>query len=174
MSRAKRQNVGILTVAGDVKQSPDKEGGGCQEAFTTVACQGDNSRVLLRFTDKGKQAKEWEARKSWGLSIIVGDCKPGLLFTVQLLMTSHKQVANGSKPKSNPSTPKPVLVPTSSRPTTTLPSVTQPQGPLIPELPLEQPESANPLWSMTFQVLNASKPELTPPSSYATCHTCLL
>lgn len=42
---------------------------------------------------------------------------------------------------------KPVLVPTPSRPTTTLPSVTQSQGPLVSELPLTQPESADPLWS---------------------------
>lgn len=41
-----------------------------KEDFITVAWQGDNSKVLLRFTAKGEQVKEWEAGKLWGFTLL--------------------------------------------------------------------------------------------------------
>jgi hypothetical protein len=64
-----------------------------KEDLITVAGQGSNSDVLLRFTNLGKQEKGWEAEKSPGLLLyIIGRNNLGLIFTIRLLI----------KPRGNP------------------------------------------------------------------------
>jgi hypothetical protein len=58
-----------------------------KEDLMTVAQQGHSSNVLLKFTNRGRQAKRWEARKSWGLQLyIIQGSNPRLLFKVRLLI----------------------------------------------------------------------------------------
>lgn len=66
-----------------------QEWGVLKEGLIAIAQQGDNSKALLSFTAKGKQAKRWEAGKSWGLRLhIPGGSNSEVSFTVRLLLRS--------------------------------------------------------------------------------------
>lgn len=176
-------NMGIpnssTVLPGDVKQSLEIEDKWCQKRvfpwlpnkeiipkFCSGHWQGKRSQGMGSQEVLGSLAQHHRGLQSWVTS-----------YSLTPNEANHRQVTNGNRPNQIPAPPKSVLGPTSSRTKTTLPSVTQSQGPLVPELPLKQPESANPLWSMmvnTFQTLNASKPELTTSCSYTICQTHLL
>ena len=58
-----------------------------KEDLITVAWQGRESEVQLKFTSLGKQEKDWETRKPWGLLLyIIGGKKLKLIFTIRLLI----------------------------------------------------------------------------------------
>ena len=119
---------------------------------------------LFRFSVKGRQAKGWEAGKSWSLQLhIIGGSNPGLLFTVRLLI---RPIVNllpvDVEPNQILTNPKPVLI-QSPRLVTTLSPVTEAQGNLVPDLFLKHTEPVDLLWSMMlkiFNILNVSQPEL--------------
>lgn len=146
-----------------------------REDLITVSWKGSESEVLLRFIDKGRQAKGWEAGRSWGLWLhIIRRISPRLLFTIRLLtepIVNTQPVAIG--PNHILTNPKPVQgSPTLDKPAQAavhrlMAAVTRAspqQGPPAPESFLNHIELVDPLWLMMlkiFQNLNGFEPELT-------------
>lgn len=102
--------------------------------------------------------------------------QPWAILCSQTLDNANcRQVTSSGSPKSDSKVPKPVLVPTSFRPTTLLPLATPSQGLSLPlvlsvssvhKTPPELVELINHFWLMIlnmFQLLNASKTKITIP-----------
>lgn len=107
----------------------------------------------------GSLAQHYQRLQSWAI-----------LCSQTLDKANCRQVTSSGSPKSDSRVPKPVLVPTSFRPTTLLPLATPSQGPSVPlvlsvhKTPSERVELINHFWSMIlnmFQLLNASKTQIT-------------